>query len=339
MTDPALDTKPDRQPESFDEIRADRACIGCGFNLYAQPVTKEEHYGLAICRCPECGTVAALQQYPMMTHWVNRFRTLIAAVWIVLLLGLFIGSTMAITGLSQGASNIAGENMSDIIGQAHYEWSQEQDRLRELANPSNTAGTSTSATTPALTPGTTIVTSNGVTTINGVVTPLTTTTTTTQPGRFNWVWLSPGWGDAHLDRVIKDNGGLIANIDREFLVMLIPGTIVGTLFGIFWSIALLGGTRRKAAIVPVVSCALAVILLIGMSRPDYNFTYISALSQDLYSTVIGPVFIAYMLFVSMIGIWIGRKFARLVVVMALPARGRVPLSLLWTRDGLELPRP
>ncbi len=335
-----------QEPQHFNEIRADRACIGCGFNLYAQPVSKEEHYGLAICTCPECGTVAALQSYPVMSHWVNRFRALIAAIWIIVLLGIFIGHTMSITGMAQGTANLAGEKMGDIIGHEHHIWSQEQDRLRELAKQTDqtAAQSATPNATPIATPDplsfggtTTIVTSNGVTTVNGTIVP-TTPLSPAQSGQYNWVWLTQGWGDAHLQQVIDESGGLLANIDREFLVMLIPGTIVGTLFGMFWSVALLGGTRRKAIIVPLVACLIACLLLIGMSRPDYNYTYISGLTQDLYAPVIGPVFIAYMFLISCFGIWIGRMVARRIVVMALPARSRVPLSNLWIQDGLALPK-
>lgn len=330
-------------PQHFSEIRADRACIGCGFNLYAQPVSKEEHYGLAICKCPECGTVAALQSYPVMSHWVNRFRALIAAIWIIALLGIFIACTMSITGMAQGTANLAGEKLGDIIGHEHHIWSQEQDRLRELAMQTDQAAVQPAVPVPAPDPlsfggTTTIVTSNGVTTVNGTIVP-TTPLSPTQSGQYKWVWLSQGWGDAYLQQVIDDSGGLITNIDRQFLVMLIPGTIVGTLFGIFWSVALLGGTRRKALIVPLVACLIACMVLIGMSRPDYNYTYISGLTQDLYAPVIGPVFIAYMFLISCFGIWIGRMVARRIVVMALPARSRIPLSNLWIQDGLALPKP
>tara|TARA_R110000737_G_scaffold2923_1_gene8288 strand:+ start:129518 stop:130537 length:1020 start_codon:yes stop_codon:yes gene_type:complete len=330
-------------PQHFSEIHADRACIGCGFNLYAQPVSKEEHYGLAICKCPECGTVAALQSYPVMSHWVNRFRTLIAAIWIIALLGIFIAYTMSITGMAQGTANLAGEKLGDIIGHEHHIWSQEQDRLRELAKQTGQAAVQPALPVPAPDPlsfggTTTIVTSNGVTTVNGTIVP-TTPLSPTQSGQYNWVWLSQGWGDAYLQQVIDDSGGLLENIDRQFLVMLIPGTIVGTLFGIFWSVALLGGTRRKALIVPLVACLIACMVLIGMSRPDYNYTYISGLTQDLYAPVIGPVFIGYMFLISCFGIWIGRMVARRIVVMALPARSRIPLSNLWIQDGLALPKP
>ena len=102
--------------QTVGEIRADRACVGCGFNLFGQSIVKEEHYGLGICRCPECGTVAALQSYPVMSHWVNRFRVLIAAIWIVLLLAFFAGNIGVISGLTAAACDESAKSMADIIG-------------------------------------------------------------------------------------------------------------------------------------------------------------------------------------------------------------------------------
>ena len=327
------------------EIRADRACIGCGFNLYGQSVTKEEHYGLAVCRCPECGTVAALQSYPVMGHWVNRFRALIAAVWIVVLVGFFIGNSMAWMGMSIGASNIAGQKMSEIIGEAHFVWKEEKDAqaqaalaAQQAANSTPVAGTpaTPAPVVPGLPAGTTIVTSNGVTSINGVVVGQAAQTTPTQ---FRWTWLDSEWMENHLKDTIAARGGLFKNIDTEFLIMLIPGTIVSLLFGMFWSIALLGGSRKKAALVPVVAGIVGLAVHIGVSIPDMGTTFASSLSQDLYGPVVGPMYIGALVLISMVGIFLGRMIARWVVVMALPPRNRVPLSLLWTCDGKALPKP
>jgi len=121
--------------------------------------------------------------------------------------------------------------------------------------------------------------------------------------------------------------------------MLIPGTIVAVVFGIFWSVALLGGSRKRALIVPLVAVVLALLIHLGISIPDYRMTFASNLAQNLYGPVIGPMYLSVLFVFSAIGIWSGRKIARFVVVMALPPRNRVPLSLLWTCDGLELPKP
>lgn len=83
------------------EIRADRPCTECGFTLFGQPITREPHYGLLIARCPECGTVASLQEYPLASRWVGRLVALGAAAWVLMMLGLFTLGVW-ITGLSIG---------------------------------------------------------------------------------------------------------------------------------------------------------------------------------------------------------------------------------------------
>jgi hypothetical protein len=185
------------------------------------------------------------------------------------------------------------------------------------------------------TPGTTIITnSNGVTTINGV--PMAPSTGSTNGGR--WTSITNEWRDAHLDDTITLSGGLWANINREFLIFLVPMTIVGTLFGIFWSVALLGATRKKALLIPLVACTIGLVIVLAIHAPDQTYVYGQSVAVSMYTPLIAPIMFAFQFLVLAFGIWIGRKVARVVVTLALPPRNRVPLSLLWTRDGLELPR-
>ncbi len=325
------------QSEAYmpDEIRADRACIGCGFNLYGQTVTKEPHYGMAITRCPECGTVAALQTYPSMSHWVNRFRSIIAAVWIVLLLGALAGSTVVLTGLSLSATELASENLAEIIGASHEEWGKAKEAQAAAVN-------ATGGTTPTAAPTTTTTTLPTV--FNGTTTITTTTgTTVVFPGAgsrsFRWVTISEEWRKDHLDSTIEQAGGVWANVDGEFLIMLIPGIIVGVLCGVFWSVTLLGGTKRRAILVPLVACFVAAAIVIGINSTDSSFQWAREIARGYYAPIIVPIMIGVQFTAISVGVFAGRKIARFVVVMALPARNRVPLSLLWTCEGHSLPKP
>lgn len=338
MTEPHDSSQPQSESETdqFAEIRADRACIGCGFNLFGQSVSKEDHYGLAICRCPECGTVAALQSYPAMSHWVNRFRAIIASVWITVLLGFFLGHTMAVTGMAQGAGNLAGQQMSEYIGEANYLWEQAKAEAAQAANPTPASATTT-PTIPGLPAGTTIVTNNGVTTINGVI--VAQNAQTTSPNQYRWTWLNSEWIDKHLDETIAGRGGLIKNIDMQFLVMFIPGAMVSILFGVFWSITFLGGSRKRVLLVPLVGSIIAIGLMIALSTRDSGSVFASSLTQDLYGPIVGTFFIAVLFLLCAFGIFIGRMVARWIVLMALPPRSRVPLSILWTADNKSLPKP
>ena len=57
-------------------VSGDRFCTRCGYNLVAQPIVREERYEMLIVRCPECGAVAAIEQYPMLERWARRWAAL-----------------------------------------------------------------------------------------------------------------------------------------------------------------------------------------------------------------------------------------------------------------------
>lgn len=73
--------------ERLDVLTGDRCCAGCGFNLAGQTIVREAHYGLLMVRCPECGVVAALQEYPALSRVAGRLRMLVAAIWALILVG------------------------------------------------------------------------------------------------------------------------------------------------------------------------------------------------------------------------------------------------------------
>ena len=290
-----------------DQIRADRACIGCGFNLYGQTVTKEDHYGLAITRCPECGTVAALQQYPLMSHWVNRFRAILAGLYIVMLLGTLALSTMAISGFAFAATDLASGNLANHIGIDFTQWEQDQ---AENANQNAAAAGAAQRF-------------NGVQ-ING---------------SFRWVSISPVWVDEHLDESISSFGGIWANMDPSAYMVMLPAGLVSILIGVYWSVALLGATRKRALIVPTLAALVGGAIVIALNYDPGTYPWASDLAKNFYITRIVPVAMIYQLIFMGVGIFIGRPVARFIVRLALPPRSLVPLGVLWTRDGLAPPRP
>jgi len=116
-------TEPHERPTG--QIRADRACIACGFNLHGQPVHKEPHYGLAIARCPECGTAAALQQYPTATHLVSRYRGLLGAFWIGSLLIIALLNVMHVMFMIESVAQAAGSLMTERIVFDYEAWMEQ----------------------------------------------------------------------------------------------------------------------------------------------------------------------------------------------------------------------
>jgi hypothetical protein len=98
---PSSPTSTARTPEvRISTVVGDRLCIKCGFNLSGQPVVRESVYGMAIVRCPECSTIASLQEYPLLGRWARRIAAALAALWLLLL----IGGTFATAGIMFGMS-------------------------------------------------------------------------------------------------------------------------------------------------------------------------------------------------------------------------------------------
>ncbi|MHC4949188.1 MAG: hypothetical protein ACYTG1_13185, partial [Planctomycetota bacterium] len=97
---PSQPPLPTEREERVSVLVGDRLCIGCGYNLTGQPVLREPHYRLLIVRCPECATVAGLQEYPVLGRWANRWAALVAALWFVVLLAFAFGSSASLFGMS-----------------------------------------------------------------------------------------------------------------------------------------------------------------------------------------------------------------------------------------------
>ena len=338
-----------------EQIRADRACIGCGFNMFGQTVTKEEHYGLAISRCPECGEVAALQSYPTMSHWVNRFRSIIAGVWIVLLLGFFGANSMMMMGLSIGATEIAGEDLSESIGLAHANWvdtqtqqallAQEESESAESDSVDAVAARSRSSSADPGMQNIVTTTADGITTTvytatdGSVTTTINGVTMNNFGGSYRWSTITPVWIVQELDLYIESTGGVWANLDREFMILFLPATVTSLCAGVFWSITLLGARRRSVVVVPMVAGAIAAVMALSIIMSNGSSMSAGEVAKGQVAVLAVPLMIGVQIAAAMLGIFIGRKVARFVVLLALPPRGRVSFSLLWTRDGLELPKP
>lgn len=76
-------------------LTGDRRCHACGFNLRGQMIVREEHYGMVMVRCPECGVPAPLMDYPRLGHWGRRFGMLTMIVF----LGVLIAAHIAFGGM------------------------------------------------------------------------------------------------------------------------------------------------------------------------------------------------------------------------------------------------
>ncbi len=293
--------------ERVSTLVGDRVCVGCGFNLCGQPVLRERHYRMLIARCPECSTVAALQEYPLLGRWANRWAALAAALWLMVLVGALFASAGVLFGMSLGAGFGASQGFAEHIGRTQKVWYDAQPEAQKKAYPQWVQDQLAS-------------------------------------GAYgNAFWVEPTWWDG-LDRraLFRDAGGWRGAVRWSALWMWVPVFLAASGIGVFYSIALLGVRRRRLlalALAPI--CLAGVFALLSFGGPSGRAWGGMYMSSDLAQRLIAPRVIALTLAFALpclwLGVWVGRPLARAAVCTLLPVRMRAGLSLLWVADSLEPP--
>ncbi len=286
---------------SKQQIRGDRACVKCGFNLFGQIVERESHYNLAIVTCPECNTVASLQTYPAMSRWVDRFRMIMAAMWVLLILFLFALQMSIVGSYADAMAYEASAEFGQEIGKQYSAWAQENGMATIYQN----AGGNASA-------------------------------------YYKWEQVSLEWASEHVDGIYEGMGEHVKHAFDAIVWNLFPASIAACAFGIFWSTALLGASRKKAVLVPILAAVFVILWMSITNALDDGFsTQIQAqeIAKQYYQPYIAIVGVVFQIPALLFGVYFGRKVARFVLMLTLPPRSRAPFSIFWTRDGLELPKP
>jgi len=287
-------------------VTGDRLCTTCGYNLIGQVVRRERHYGLLVVRCPECGTVASVQEYPLLGRWARRWGVVLAVLWFIFLLGMWAGSGAAIMGCSMGVAEEASHTYRAYLSEA-YEASRQSGQ--QMQGPQITVG-----------PGGQIITTNR--------------------------WLSGGndfrqwWAQQDRPALFAQAGGWRGAVAWEALVIWLPVGITALTIGWFWSVALLQFRRRWVLVWGLFIIALALVFGLGpwlewvMGTPRSSW---SAAMQEIAPTM----FAATVVFSSValaLGLAFGRALTRALVRSLLGPGLRGSLALLWTMEGLPPPR-
>jgi hypothetical protein len=100
-------------------IVGDRLCTNCSYNLTGQYILREPHYNLLIVRCPECATVASVQEYPLLGRWAVRWAMALAALWFFFLIAFWVGSGAAVFGFSLGTAEWAQSGYQQQVWSAY----------------------------------------------------------------------------------------------------------------------------------------------------------------------------------------------------------------------------
>jgi hypothetical protein len=92
-----------RPLEKHARFEADFFCTNCGYNLYTQPVTRDERLGILVVRCTECGRYQPAGVASNAARvWLARFAAILLFFWIVCVLGFVFGSTFGLGALQSG---------------------------------------------------------------------------------------------------------------------------------------------------------------------------------------------------------------------------------------------
>lgn len=122
------------------EVRTDRPCARCGFNLFGQTIVREPHYNLVSVRCPECGQLAALQEYPALGKWADRWARLIAAAWIASILATLTIAFAGYLGFYVTTLENAGQKLSLTIATEYLAFQQAENAANPVQQYVNNPG-------------------------------------------------------------------------------------------------------------------------------------------------------------------------------------------------------
>jgi len=293
-----------RRRETPRIITGDRFCTQCGYNLIGQQVVREEHYALLVVRCPECATVASVQEYPLLGGWAVRWGAILAVLWFIFLVGMWPASSGIVCGMSIAVTDEASRSYSRHLD-ALYEASQTQ-----------TGGQ------PARGAGGRIVTIPGGTIQFG------------PSGNFgNW------WKQQDRQAVLAAAGGWRGAVAGDAFLLLIPTGLLVFGVGWFWSVSLIQVKRPWLIICAAMIMLLAVIFaapLVLEWHTHSSFWSRYAANQQLGLTSLA-ICMGFCILPLALGLWLGRPLTRLSVRALLPPRLRSSLALLWTAEGLAPP--
>ena len=291
----------------------DRLCIKCGYNLTGQPVKREAHYDMLIVRCPECATVASLQEYPLLGRWAGRWGMLLAALWFGFILWLALASA--------GILYDEAESVAQAASRPHAIWLDE--RQGQWFKELEAQGT--------LPPNYQWILSNPA-------------------GPYQFL-LDQTWSDQqNFDALLAEIGGWRSAAEFSALRQWTGLSIWAVPIGCFWAVVLTHVRRRLLILFGLLLIGLAgVFAVIGhLSHPSsmpptvgWNWGGLNALT--IAQRQIGPPFyimsLAFAIVPLSLGLVFGRPIVRGLIRALLPPRLRSSLALLWTADGLEPPLP
>jgi len=321
MTDPGDTGAPNAPPDAartpgarLSVLSGDRPCIRCGFNLTGQHVLREPHYGMLVVMCPECGTPASLQEYPLLGKWAARWGAVFAAMWVLFVLALLACSAGVSFGFGVGATESSGEKFAQYIAEREFEWFRTPEAERRPPATVQSAQYIASALQQGPSPYTAI--------------------------DDNW------WSAQDPKALLAQSGGWWRSLDLNVVYVWAGACIPLFVLGVVWSVVLAHVRRwRLWLVIPaVLVCAGALAVLVWSvdgtnSRWAGQWQMAIQKAREFYFIPVIALTLGAEVIPLAVGLLFGRPLARTMVRAFVPPRLRAPLSFLWICDGKPLPRP
>lgn len=294
-------------------VTGDRLCAACGFNLGGQTIVREAHYDMLMVRCPECGAPAALQEYPFLGKWASRWGALLAAAWLVAMVGGLAVTALFIAGMANETAEEGIRPLARRIASLQMDWYAEQSRLAAQ-------GSAGYAYYPAY-----------------AQSPLN-----------EYMPLDPRWWGSQDPASILAGAAASGGVyDMSCMRTWVLFGIVLFVVGVVWSVALMHVGRRRIWVVAVV-LALAGGAAIYLWRSplaviapmiwSMGWTSATGAAFDMAGAPLRWATVGASVVPLMLGLLIGRPVTRLAARLLLAPRLRGALGILWACDNLPMPR-
>jgi hypothetical protein len=296
-----------------------RRCVHCGYGLRGQPILRDEHYGLFLARCPECGRPSALDHVPVLARAARLWSLPAALLWAVVVIGILFASAGTLYGLVRATAEVGCEDYRRQLDQ----WYRADAPDTVLPVP------------PVLRSavrGTTI----DVATVDGTTVDLTKIQTLIRPTGPVRVF-NDWWSKQDPDALLASAGGRWAATSWVFLWIWLPLTVAGVTFGCFWAVVMTRASVRRRLATSVV-LILPVVCFLGWplaewSQDAYRWAGNAAASQLGPPILVTSVLVAWASLV--IGLLAGRRIARVILPRTLPFHRRRGLVLALLGEGIH----
>lgn len=294
--------------ERLGVVNTDRPCIRCGFNLHGQPIAREPHYQMVMARCPECGQVASLQEYPALGRWAGRLAGALALLWLAIVLLAGFGTAAGLHAFAKRAALAvvypAGQRLA--VAYRAYALEKAEAITDPIMRQQQTAWIEQNSVETWPIVGNDFKLDGSAAAVLATI-PKAERVDWKRGRAIGWMalWAAPvgmGWAV------------LAPHLRRRGLAALATLLMLGG--GVWTAIAAVRGTQP---------------------RVWGGYYWGVDVAYDAFGWIWMPAGLAVGGVGLFAGMLVGRPLARLLVVMLLPPRVRAPLGALWTLQGLKVP--